>query len=405
MGRHSKRRRPLRKEVVNCPLSSSSIPVEKSGLAKLFSIQNLSASTQSREKSLQLRSLEESIAKDSLRTRVQKLTSRCSILPERLSDWSTDAIEISRSIFLEMGLVLLTDCDQRLFGGDCEGVKQFCTINSKLLELEGTVCKRLENLNILYQYDQTIENAKFTDKYTSKKRRRESLENRIVYENKNNFKFFEVSSRCNGRLDIRINRDDDVLSQLVDPASPSPWLDCVKSILGSDAELRYFGLIISFPGSSNQRWHGDGPHLFGDELQCPAHAVNVFIPLDDITEELGPTEFIPSSHLLTYAAKIDKVLQVYSDLDGSMGTLDVAKICDTRAGCLPIRPLPTRGSSLIYDYRVLHRGTANTSTSCRRMLYLLYTKPWFTDTINFGKCSIFAPDEEVLRSYHDGLEE
>ena len=79
--------------------------------------------------------------------------------------------------------------------------------------------------------------------------------------------------------------------------------------------------------------------------------------------------------------------------------------CRQRAGCVPIRPLLNEGSCLMYDYRVLHRGTANRSAETRRMLYLLYTKPWFTDTINFGTCSIFAPDEEVISSLKETSEE
>jgi ectoine hydroxylase-related dioxygenase (phytanoyl-CoA dioxygenase family) len=65
-------------------------------------------------------------------------------------------------------------------------------------------------------------------------------------------------------------------------------------------------------GSLNQPFHGDGPHLFGASLQLPTHALNVFIPLDDITDAMGPTEFFPASHLLQNAAELDKTLTLFN---------------------------------------------------------------------------------------------
>lgn len=45
--------------------------------------------------------------------------------------------------------------------------------------------------------------------------------------------------------------------------------------------------------------------------------------------------------------------------------------------------------------QVVHRGTSNVQadpSSCRYMLYLMYTRPWFRDHMNFGDESIFPPD-------------
>ena len=45
-------------------------------------------------------------------------------------------------------------------------------------------------------------------------------------------------------------------------------------------------------------WHSDGPHLNKDfeRRHLPPHAVNVFVPLVDVTLSHGPTEFVPGSH-------------------------------------------------------------------------------------------------------------
>ena len=132
--------------------------------------------------------------------------------------------------------------------------------------------------------------------------------------------------------------------------------------------------------SLDQPWHGDGPHLFGRSLQCPIHAVNVFIPLCDVTEDIGPTEFIPGSNILANAlshnatGKNDKSISSY------------------------VRPTFKAGSVLLYDYRTIHRGTRNVSKIVRPMLYLLYAKPWFRDYTNFGEVSLFSESTIVTRS-------
>ena len=44
--------------------------------------------------------------------------------------------------------------------------------------------------------------------------------------------------------------------------------------------------------------HADGPHMPGGDpsFVAPLHAVNVFVPLVDLTPANGPTEFTPGSH-------------------------------------------------------------------------------------------------------------
>jgi hypothetical protein len=46
-------------------------------------------------------------------------------------------------------------------------------------------------------------------------------------------------------------------------------------------------------------WHQDGPHEGSEKslLHLAPHALNVFIPLVDITIKNGPTEFKPTTHI------------------------------------------------------------------------------------------------------------
>ena len=53
-------------------------------------------------------------------------------------------------------------------------------------------------------------------------------------------------------------------------------------------------------------------------------------------------------------------------------------------------PLLELGDALVYDQRTIHRGTANISSESRPLLYLLYKRPWYHETINFGEEPLFA---------------
>lgn len=137
---------------------------------------------------------------------------------------------------------------------------------------------------------------------------------------------------------------------------------------GGDAELTHFGCMLSFPGSAVQPWHSDGPHIRGcgeaahdaadastSSFYAPVHALNVFVPLVDLTHDKGPTEFVPGTH---------------RDFD----TPNASKIFT-----------PDAGSAILFDYRVKHRGLSNRSTEDRPLLYLTYARPFWLDIFNFDK--------------------
>ena len=163
------------------------------------------------------------------------------------------------------------------------------------------ICLQLDRLNLFYR------NSPNAEMMTSRRAKAKIIE----YENQYNFKYKEVSSRCFGRLDIRYKLDSHPFTSPL-LAQHNIIIPIVKNLIGDDMELRYTGLVVSFPGSSTQPWHADGPHLFGScSHQTPCHALNVFIPLTDISDTMGPTEFIPKSHLQdelhTYSAFYDSL--------------------------------------------------------------------------------------------------
>jgi len=220
-------------------------------------------------------------------------------------------------------------------------------LNASADRIEGTVCALLEGRGIRFR------GGPGSAKYSP-------------------FSYAEAASRCLGRVDVRIRApgfDEEALGL----ERCGSWLPLVHRALGDDAVLAYAGLVLSFPGSVAQPWHADGPHLFGaDGLQCPPHALNVFVPLEDVEPRLGPTEFLPGTHRLEATRTLD--------LDADGGATDGA-----------IAPLLRAGTALVYDYRTVHKGVPNTDGArTRKMLYLLYARPWFRDHINFGKESLLA---------------
>jgi ectoine hydroxylase-related dioxygenase (phytanoyl-CoA dioxygenase family) len=113
----------------------------------------------------------------------------------------------------------------------------------------------------------------------------------------------------------------------------------------------------------------------------PPYAVNVFIPLQDAdgSVESGPTEFIAESHRMDEETAMQAVEATTSKTESSI-----------------VSPVLKRGDILIYDYRTCHRGTSNLSNALnkqgrvRSILYLMYSRPWFKEHMNFGTETLFA---------------
>ena len=90
---------------------------------------------------------------------------------------------------------------------------------------------------------------------------------------------------------------------------------------------------------------------------------NVFVPLVDLippgSASNGPTEFCKGTHVLGRDAWV-------------------------KERC--VNPAPRKGTAILFDYRLGHRGMGNKSDEPRPTLYLTYTnKPGWTDKDNFSR--------------------
>jgi Phytanoyl-CoA dioxygenase (PhyH) len=139
------------------------------------------------------------------------------------------------------------------------------------------------------------------------------------------------------------------------------WMPLIRSALGSNDDVVRVkcGCVLSLPGAREQYWHSDGVHVgparsLGrtTETVHPPHAICVFVPLLPLTAETGGTEFWAGSH------KYDKLLSKKGEQAVPGGTIGIVQ----------------RGDAIVYDYRVVHRGMANTSGVARPIAYYLYAK-------------------------------
>ena len=164
---------------------------------------------------------------------------------------------------------------------------------------------------------------------------------------------------------------------LLDPALYAhPILTALlECILDAQFVIDNVSVVTALPGAPDQRYHRDHPSLFGlgrgFDASLPCYAVTLAVPLIDLDRETGTTQLFPGT--------------IGADGDESGG--------DFGPGVLPLVP---RGGCFLMDYRLWHRGLANRSSGPRPILYIVYTRQWFTDVVNFKKHARLVMDRQNL---------
>lgn len=141
----------------------------------------------------------------------------------------------------------------------------------------------------------------------------------------------------------------------------NPWLVSILSAaLDADFVVDSLGVVCSLPSAEAQPRHRDGAPLFpaGLDALLPTTAITLGIPLREMNEQNGTTGILRGSHRPTDAKKEPEE---------------------------EVAPVVREGSAILWDYRVLHGGTANRSAAPRQLLYLACCRPWFVDHRNFAR--------------------
>lgn len=137
-------------------------------------------------------------------------------------------------------------------------------------------------------------------------------------------------------------------------------IQVTKALLGPGLYNNFYNGNTNCPGSTTQPLHRDADHLWSDqEVAHPTAEVVVNISPQDTSEENGSVEIWPGSHLDIGERRIDKEREE-----------------ERRKISPPIRGSAKKGSALIRDMRLWHRGVPNPSDKPRHMIAMIHRVRW-----------------------------
>lgn len=141
----------------------------------------------------------------------------------------------------------------------------------------------------------------------------------------------------------------------------NPWIvQVTKALLGPGLYNNFYNGNTNCPGSTTQPLHRDGAHLWPEqEIAHPTTEVVVNISPQDTTAENGSVELWPGSHL-----------------DVSSKRIEPEQEAARREIAPPIRGNAKKGSALIRDIRLWHRGVPNLSDEPRHMIAMIHRVRW-----------------------------
>jgi ectoine hydroxylase-related dioxygenase (phytanoyl-CoA dioxygenase family) len=192
--------------------------------------------------------------------------------------------------------------------------------------------------------------------------------------------YAEIASRNLERFDLKLT-DPEILTFVTEHILEREQVkEFLEQMLGSPTEIDFdVSVVYSRPGACAQNWHADGAHQKGTldagwsddgwqtSLASP-YAICLFVPLIDLNREVGFTQLWPGSHCYSDLVGFGKVAEL------TQATFD--GICQA-------------GDGIWYDYRLLHRGMPNQSSSITRpLLQVVFKKKWYVEKANYGTESI-----------------
>ncbi|KAL7510351.1 hypothetical protein ACHAXN_011998 [Cyclotella atomus] len=196
--------------------------------------------------------------------------------------------------------------------------------------------------------------------------------------------FREIASRGNYRFDLLIAPISTASQFVYDVINPRihQVLKRIIGVIGVEIDCD-ISVVYSKPGAQNQGWHADGDHQKGacdaglavdgwKTVLSDPYALCLFIPLIDLNDETGFTQFWPASHRNKGLAGFGAFAEIAeATWDGK---------CKA-------------GSAIWYDYRLMHRGVRNQSSILRPVLQLLFKRKWYEEKRNYGTESIAHPKQ------------
>ena len=138
-------------------------------------------------------------------------------------------------------------------------------------------------------------------------------------------------------------------------------IQVTQTLLGEGLFNSFYNGNTNSPGSGTQPLHRDSGHLWpGLKVAHPTASVVVNIAPMDATEETGSVELWPGSHLDT---SVDRRIDEQAEEA-------------RRKLSPPVRGNTQKGSVLIRDIRLWHRGVPNLSDRPRHMIAMIHNIHW-----------------------------
>jgi len=147
----------------------------------------------------------------------------------------------------------------------------------------------------------------------------------------------------------------------------NPWvIQVTHAMLGDGMFNDYYSGNTNLPGSKLQPAHTDFGQLWDNlEVAPPPARMAVNVALDDALEENGSIELWPGTHLDTQMVQGQDLRVPHDVLEAR------------RKIAPPVRGNTKKGSMLIRDLRLWHRGMPNVSDKRRFMIAMIHNKVWF----------------------------
>ena len=153
-----------------------------------------------------------------------------------------------------------------------------------------------------------------------------------------------------------------------------------RELLGPGAFNDYLSGNTNIPGSGLQPVHVDDGQLWPDlQMAHPPARLVVNVALGDTTAENGAIELWPGTHL-------DTGMAIGNDTKVPKG-----QVAARRAVRGPVLGSTSKGSMLIRDMRLWHRGTPNRGAATRFMIAMIHSVAWYRRTRRFELEEACAP--------------
>ncbi|KAL3920347.1 MAG: hypothetical protein SGPRY_005282 [Prymnesium sp.] len=176
-----------------------------------------------------------------------------------------------------------------------------------------------------------------------------------------------VSNRCDLLLPLREHAIRSLDALLGEGSRLGPLF---SQLMGEDGVLNEIACLFSEPGSQQQPLHPDTPY----QPTPPLYAV--FVALQDVSVEMGPTLYLPGTHTKEAHAAFYGSIEAGLHLCGEGTLKSNTPVNEKFVSSRPVKhALLKKGDCAVYNQCVLHCGSANTSPHLRRQFYISMYDP------------------------------